>query len=202
MLRQIIKFAATLAVSATALAGEPPELAAARGAADEFMGALMQRLLQEIKAGGATQAVSVCSEVGLQIPAELSRTRGIMLRRTTLKPRNPQNAPDATDRAHLDRLAALHAQGNLPADEWEIIEHDGRPWLSYRRPIRLAPLCVQCHGPADQIAPAIRALLKEKYPADQATGYRPGDLRGMVTARLPLGSATAESPASQSDVGR
>ena len=44
--------------------------------------------------------------------------------------------------------------------------------------------CVTCHG--ETIAPSIAAKIDELYPADKATGFREGDLRGafVVTKTL------------------
>jgi hypothetical protein len=49
----------------------------------------------------------------------------------------------------------------------------------------VAPMCVACHGPADRLDPDVQAILLERYPDDQATGYEPGDLRGVVRATVP-----------------
>jgi hypothetical protein len=38
--------------------------------------------------------------------------------------------------------------------------------------------CLVCHG--ESIAPAIAKTIGERYPADRATGFRLGDLRGIV----------------------
>lgn len=35
-------------------------------------------------------------------------------------------------------------------------------------------------------ATAVTAALRERYPADRATGYRVGDLRGAFSVRVPL----------------
>jgi hypothetical protein len=42
-------------------------------------------------------------------------------------------------------------------------------------------LCLACHGQVSSLDPAVRAVLAERYPADRATGYRAGDLRGAVS---------------------
>jgi len=34
--------------------------------------------------------------------------------------------------------------------------------------------------------PAIRSILDARYPADAAIGYRAGDLRGVLSVRIPL----------------
>jgi mono/diheme cytochrome c family protein len=38
--------------------------------------------------------------------------------------------------------------------------------------------CAACHG--TNIAPGVQAKLAELYPNDQATGFKPGELRGAI----------------------
>lgn len=47
----------------------------------------------------------------------------------------------------------------------------------------LQPMCLTCHG-AD-LAPDVQAAIAERYPDDRATGYRTGELRGVIWAELP-----------------
>ena len=49
--------------------------------------------------------------------------------------------------------------------------------------------CLACHGAPEQIPAEVAAILAERYPDDQATGYAVGDLRGALWAevRLPVG---------------
>lgn len=54
-------------------------------------------------------------------------------------------------------------------------------------PIAIEAPCLACHGPADGLAPEIRAKLTAAYPQDPATGYALGDLRGALWAEAPVG---------------
>jgi mono/diheme cytochrome c family protein len=48
----------------------------------------------------------------------------------------------------------------------------GRRYVHYMKPIVIAaPVCLQCHGAPDKLAPGVADALKELYPQDQATGY-------------------------------
>ena len=51
--------------------------------------------------------------------------------------------------------------------------------------IRLAAPCLRCHGPAEGIAPEIRAAIEKNYPHDKATGYKRGDIRGAFRYGFP-----------------
>jgi hypothetical protein len=59
---------------------------------------------------------------------------------------------------------------------------DGKHLVRLIDPIRVEAPCVACHGPKETIAPAVRDVLAAKYPADEATGYSAGDLRGAFWA--------------------
>ena len=48
------------------------------------------------------------------------------------------------------------------------------------------PLCLSCHGPADQLSPAIKAALGQNYPNDRAIGYSEGQIRGVISVRKTL----------------
>jgi hypothetical protein len=53
------------------------------------------------------------------------------------------------------------------------------------RPIAQRSICASCHGPADKLDPAVRSALRERYPADRATGFRRGEIRGWFWVEMP-----------------
>ena len=57
--------------------------------------------------------------------------------------------------------------------------------LGYVEPIRIKPPCLACHGAS--LAPATADELAERYPEDQATGYKLGELRGLFWAEVHSG---------------
>lgn len=69
--------------------------AACRGVAMEFMSALKAELMKAMKAGGPANAIQVCKRMAPEIAAHKSRETGWRVARTSLKVRNPANAPDA-----------------------------------------------------------------------------------------------------------
>jgi len=156
---------------------------AARAAADALTRDLLTRLRAEMEQGGALAGVEVCSQVAPRIAMDHS-TEGRVVRRVSLKLRNPMNAPDAYERGVLERFAMLQDRGELPA-EWAEVMPDGGGTLRYLRPIVIAQPCLACHGDPATIDPAVRAAIAERYPEDEAVGYRLGDLRGAVSVRSP-----------------
>ena len=170
----------------------PAELERAREAARQLKGELMKNLTAALAEGGAPQGVRVCAEIAPGIAAGLSKD-GMTVRRVTTRPRNPANAPDAWEKELLDALAAAHARGEMPSEIVEVSEavpaDAGRAAhrdLLYLSPLTIAAPCLRCHGDPSGIDPAVKAALAEKYPRDQATGYKAGDLRGAVSVRIAL----------------
>jgi hypothetical protein len=65
----------------------------------------------------------------------------------------------------------------------------GRRYVHYMKPIFIGtPVCLQCHGAPDKLAPGVADALKALYPHDQATDYAIGDLRGAVSVKIPIES--------------
>ncbi len=174
-------------------AGEGPDAAAierakgvASAAADALAGTLLPELQGALQSGGATAAVEVCAGRAQAITAEVQErfaSDGVRIRRTSLRVRNPANAPDEFERAWLEGAAS---GGGTPQPLAEAVAEDGGHELRYLRPLMTIELCVQCHGPVEQIAPEVRGLIAEWYPADAATGFAPGEVRGAISVRVAL----------------
>jgi hypothetical protein len=174
------------AEDASSKAGVPPAaLERARKVADDLTLSLKSRLLQELSSGGPTSAVKVCSVVAPSIAAEHSKG-GVLVRRVSLKVRNPDDQPDGFERAWLEKLESLQRDGVLPKEVAEVTARSGLRELRYLRPIVIAETCLACHGPRTKLDPQVRKVLAERYPKDAATGYALGDLRGAVSVTVPL----------------
>jgi hypothetical protein len=68
----------------------------------------------------------------------------------------------------------------------EVIDEGGQKYLRYMRPLVALPLCINCHGPKENISAEVKTILSEKYPEDRATGFLVGDLRGAVSVKILL----------------
>jgi hypothetical protein len=166
-----------------------PEAAAIRQAGEAASAIVATRLVTELTAalgvGGPEKAVDVCHTKALPLTnAPLpAQPQVVAVKRTSLRLRNPANAPDAAERAALDHVAALIAGGQpAPALLVQKIETAGTAapeWRLYRS-IGVQAACLACHGSPAVQTPALRALLQERYPQDTATGYAVGDWRGLI----------------------
>jgi mono/diheme cytochrome c family protein len=151
-------------------------------AATAVMSHLMARVKKAMAEGGPEHAIDVCSEVALPLTAEIAKTqtRGVEVKRTSSRLRNPKNAPDALERLALDHFETADP-AKLPAELVQKVD-DG---FRYYRPIVVQPACLACHGDRAAMSPKVLSKLQERYPNDQATGYKAGDLRGIIRVSVP-----------------
>ena len=164
------------------------QIAANRAAVKEFAQAIQSELQGAMKAGGSVNAIGVCIEKAPAIAAAISKKNGWKASRTSLKPRNPDNAPDAWEKKVLQDFEKRKAGGEDSANlEYsEMVMDGGKHEVRYMKAIVIAEgtPCLACHG--SNIAPEVSAKLKTFYPKDQATGYKTGDIRGAFSIRQPM----------------
>jgi len=158
-------------------------LAEARKLARDFGARLRDHLQHTLQEQGPVAAIDVCH---LQAPGISNRLQEmhITVRRTSLKPRNPDNAPDAWERRVLEFFDAEQAGGADAARlEHYALLPDGDGWkFRYARAIPTGPVCLTCHGEA--VSTEVEQALAERYPGDQARGYSPGQVRGAFSITI------------------
>jgi len=172
-----------------AVAADLPESAKAKAVAGDVLKET-RSVLEGALAGGApaVNALRVCASVAQDL-ARKHEQEGWRVRRISEKYRNPADAPDAGEHTVLERWAKAQGAGALkPTEEYgEVITENGQRYYRYMRPIFIAgPMCLQCHGAPDKLAPGVREALQALYPDDRATGYAVGDLRGAISVKIPL----------------
>lgn len=159
---------------------------ASRDVAQAFSKELRERLMEAMQAGGPVEAIAVCNVAAPQIAETHSEASGWSVGRTSLKVRNPGNAPDAWERAVLQQFEARRAAGEDPAaiEFAEVVDSDGAKVFRYMKAIPTAEPCLACHS--SNLAPEVAAKLSALYPQDTATGFAVGDLRGAFTIEQPM----------------
>jgi mono/diheme cytochrome c family protein len=151
-----------------------------------LVGSLSTALKAAVESGGPEQGIVVCQTQALPLTASSkaeSSPRVIGLKRTSLRVRNPANAPDPAEAEALAHVAELIAAGEpLPGLlVQEIAETNSTsPELRIYKPLPVAAQCLACHGDPDGFSPALRTALQAGYPEDAATGYAAGDWRGLI----------------------
>jgi len=158
----------------------PQPDAAQRAAAEQARLALFSSLMTELAAamqdGGPGAGIEVCAERAPAIAAEVSESHGVKIGRTSFRLRNPANTPP---------VWAIDAVNQRVETTVSYVHEDGR--FATLKPIRLAANCLMCHGAPEQLAPGVSDTLAIRYPADQATGFGVGDLRGWFWIEVPEG---------------
>ncbi len=101
---------------------------------------------------------------------------GLFFNNVSDRPRNPQNQADADEMA---AIAWFRANPKAPDRLVEIRGQDNRSFYHYTAPIWVEAYCLACHGERSQAPGSIG----NDY--DQAYGYQVGDLRGVMSIKLP-----------------
>lgn len=153
-----------------------PAVAAAKAALGPFKAELKQALTDGL-AKGPVSAIDVCSAQAPKL-AEKHSKAGVRVGRAALKLRNPANAAPAWAAPLLAELSKVEGQ----PDTFRTAALPGGG-TGYVEPIWLGPQCVVCHGAT--LAPDVQAAIGARYPKDAATGFAPGQLRGVFWAELP-----------------
>lgn len=187
------KFAFVLSIAAavTLMAAEMP--ADKKGVAKEGVGYIKQ-LGKELKGNlkkylkqdpSGLQAAYFCTKSAQELTRKVNAgfPSGITVRRTALKLRNPKNKADATDIEVMKKMQTAIEAGTFKKKP-VVVEAGGKTRVYL--PLLTQKACLKCHGPVAKINPKVRKLLREKYPKDQATGFKAGDLRGVIVAELPV----------------
>jgi hypothetical protein len=122
--------------------------------------------------------VEVCRLEAAAIHAAFAGANAATVKRTALRLRNPQNAPDSLEQVWLAHFAAQRAAGGALRDTVVQVAHGWR----YFRPIVLLEGCTPCHGrQGADIRAEDLAAIRVAYPSDKAVDFTVGDVRGMFS---------------------
>ena len=138
----------------------------------------LRQRLQAAMANGPAHAVEVCANEAQTIRAQVAEETGVTLGRASLRLRTEADAAPPWVAEWLQQQGERKVEGvagfvSAEAGVARVLE-----------PIGLEPVCVTCHGAADQLGGEVRAALAKRYPTDAAVGYQAGDLRGAFWAEL------------------
>lgn len=184
----------TLATLAALLAAAPAAQAAddiaklkgdAANLIKAYAGTLQTALQSAMKEGGPVKAIEVCKDVAPHVAADLSKD-GWTIGRTSQRVRNPASLPDAYEQAALANFLVRLDDGEKPDTlaKAEIVTENGHKTFRMVKAIPVAEVCLTCHG--TDIKPPVQDALDKLYPSDTATGFKPGDIRGIFTVKKAL----------------
>lgn len=160
----------------------------ARSVAQSVPPKLLNVVQNEIKKGGAEQAIGACRDLAPKMAAAASEETGWAIRRVSMKNRNPKAVPDAWEKGVLAEFEQRLAAGEPPIniEKGMVVAEGGKQFYRYMKPLMTQKLCMECHGPEEGLSPNVKARLKELYPEDMATGFTEGKMRGALTIKKPL----------------
>ena len=141
---------------------------------------LKSELSNAIQKDGIISAIQTCKLRAPEITQEVNADSTLQIKRTSLKWRNPNNAPDEWEKKILLVFEHKRTQGielvDLTATEVESL--NDKKVYRHMRAIPTQPICLNCHGGEKILSPEVKNVLKDTYPNDRATGFQVGDIRG------------------------
>lgn len=159
--------------------GEPSEeqraefLSQSQAVTERFQSELQTTLATAIGEVGAVGAIGVCQSAAPAIAQALSEESGLAVSRIARRNRNANGGLPSELEPLYAQLEAAPMDNGAPRKVHGSVE-DRMVYLQ-AIPMKEQP-CSACHG--TNIAPAISDAITEAYPADLATGFAPGELRG------------------------
>ena len=136
---------------------------------------LSTHLNRALTEGGIPKAIQYCNTATYSLVDSLSNVHNAIIRRTSHKIRNPSNEPSEKE------LEAL--QYYESSDETQLqpfVQKTSNGEVTYYAPIKIQPLCLNCHGKLGmQLTKENYDIIKKYYPDDNAFGYELGNLRGV-----------------------
>jgi hypothetical protein len=160
----------------------PAELQPVISRADLVIAAMQDAVLRELNdtlAQGPAVAITSCHLDATAATQRVGRYEGIAAGRTSDRLRSPTNAP----KAWAAPFVKAHAGRSARSVEGFVVDLGEK--VGVLRPIAQRPQCAGCHGPAERLFPAVKAVLADLYPADRATGFTEGEIRGWFWVEMP-----------------
>ncbi len=147
-------------------------------------GALKKELKAHLKNDpSGLEALAFCSGSAEEITKKVNASLPpyAKVRRTALKVRNDKaNTPDKTDIEVMKAYEEAMASGTFSPKDIKVVKA-GDTTRVYK-PLVTQKVCLKCHGSA--LSPKIAEAIKTAYPHDMATGFKEGDLRGVIVSEI------------------
>ncbi len=141
---------------------------------------LIKNVSEAIAKEGTEYAISYCNTKALPLTDSMATLLNVSIKRVTDKARNPANLANGEELSYIELAKSELASGKKP-----------KPWVVQTAqtmegyyPILTTNMCMQCHGNKDAIDVKTLTKLKQLYPADSATGYKPDQLRGLWVIQM------------------
>ncbi len=150
---------------------------------------LKNHLSAKIASDGVIPAIKFCNREALALTDSVQNVlgRGILIKRTSSKIRNPSNQPGKDEKEAINWFANREGDTDKPVFYISYSKKNGKVYYHYFKPLFMQGLCLNCHGEPSKMNAEVFARIKELYPEDKAFGYKTGEFRGLVHVSIPDG---------------
>lgn len=143
---------------------------------------LSGNLKKAMKEGGVKEAAEFCKVVAAPLTDSLSGIHEAVIKRTSLKLRNPKNKANAEELAILQEYEAQFAEQH---ELKPIVQAIDSTTVQFYAPIMTQQLCLSCHGSiGEELTTENYEIIRQLYPEDKAIGYAEKDFRGMWSIQM------------------
>ena len=158
-----------LAAAMPLVAAELKPREIAEKAAGQLGRELQEKLMESMQKNGPAASIDVCAREAPAIAASIEQELWVSIKRTALKVRNPQNAPDAVEKQLLQTLSAAQQAGKtIPMEVAPFPDNQRR----FYKVIMVQKPCLACHGDPAAMNEKVRREIAATYPEDLAIGYK------------------------------
>ncbi|MDD5716747.1 MAG: DUF3365 domain-containing protein [Sulfuricurvum sp.] len=134
-------------------------------------------LKSQLQTGGALKALRFCTLNALSLTDQVGQATDTSIKRISIQNRNPANGVSKEENTMLEQWNMLVKNHKSPPPHVLVKEKEH---YTFYKPILINnEVCLKCHGHLEadsELAKEIRSA----YPEDKATGYKMGDLRGVI----------------------
>lgn len=140
--------------------------------------ALSTHLGAQLQTNGVAEALKYCNLNAIPLTDTLSKRHRVEISRLALRNRNEQNRLTADEELIYEKFLSQNALTEPIKPIVRPLDSLNMVW--YAPIVMSSAVCLKCHGtPGIDIAQDDYVLINLFYPADKATGFKMGDLRGI-----------------------
>ena len=138
---------------------------------------------KRMKDGGVMSALDFCSNQAYSLTEKVNQQlpNGVRVKRISAKYRSPANKPTDRELAILESFQNMKDM-NIILPKFLIEEVDTKTYKYYKPLVINNKVCLKCHGTIKDIE--LKREIANRYPLDNAMGYKRYDLRGAVVVTI------------------
>jgi len=144
---------------------------------------LGKNMKKNMKSGGVMNALDFCSNEAYSLTEKVNKQlpNGVRVQRISAKYRSPANKPTESELAVLKSFADMK-KNDILLPKQLIQKVDSHTYKYYKPLVIKKKVCLKCHGVIKDID--LKRAISNRYPLDNAMGYKMGDLRGAVVVTI------------------